>query len=449
MKKIIIILFLFIASFSYAQIAPFRGIILAELTTTELNALASRFKVEGSFYYDTTLNKFVTWNGSDFEVISGSGGGGNPSNAVTVNTASATQQLLLADGDGSNLAAVTAANPVGAKTFYFDFESLGSATDGFLDDVALSYANDTLTAVFDMISPLPTITRRVRIPQGSGGSLGQIASDIPFTPNGNIASTNVQAAIQEVRNEANVNNVTRGINPILESTFSLFNSLGGLGMNPNQLELGSSGLGYSAYNETSVGNDNQRLELMAESNLIANRASRISLDKDKISLRSSGAIEFELHNVAGNPVQGFVMDTIFNSDSDVVRKINLDAAIAGLGGAGVTQTILTYTTYAAEITQSGTNAPDVVNVIVNNTGLTFNWTRSSQGIYNLLPSGASYTYDEDKILTFIQNQEGTGDTRRSRIITNSGGIQVTTHNPVSGTVIDNVLNILIEVKIYP
>jgi hypothetical protein len=32
------------------------------------------------------------------------------------------------------------------------------------------------------------------------------------------------------------------------------------------------------------------------------------------------------------------MDTLFNSDSDVVRKINLDAAIAGLGGGGVTQT---------------------------------------------------------------------------------------------------------------
>ena len=172
MKKIIIILFLFIASFSYAQIAPFKGIILAELTTTELNALSSRFKKEGSFYYDTTLNKFVTWNGSSFEVISGSG---SASNAVTVNTASTTQQLLLADGDGSNLAAVTAANPVGAKTFYFDFESLGSATDGFLDDVNLSYSNDTLTAVFDMISPLPTITRRVRIPQS--GEISKIFID--------------------------------------------------------------------------------------------------------------------------------------------------------------------------------------------------------------------------------------------------------------------------------
>lgn len=46
------------------------------------------------------------------------------SNAVTVNTASTTQQILIANGDGSNLDAVNAANPPGALTLYFYTEDL-------------------------------------------------------------------------------------------------------------------------------------------------------------------------------------------------------------------------------------------------------------------------------------------------------------------------------------
>jgi hypothetical protein len=191
MKQSIIILFLFICISVQAQIQVSTGIILDTLTTAQLNGLPLSVKVKGSLYFNNDIENLVTWkNGQFIPINSGSNSNivldtvitANSLNGITsksifnnlrtkvgINKSSQTQEILLASGSNTNLDSLLANTPIGATTYLFDFETLDALTDAYLQNVLYSYSNDTLTATYVMTPPLPNFTKKVRIPQGTGG----------------------------------------------------------------------------------------------------------------------------------------------------------------------------------------------------------------------------------------------------------------------------------------
>ncbi len=75
MKRIVIIVIAVLGMLSVnAQVNKRTGFLLDTLTTTQLNALDARFKVRGSFFWDRVQGGPVTWNGTAWVLIGGTGG---------------------------------------------------------------------------------------------------------------------------------------------------------------------------------------------------------------------------------------------------------------------------------------------------------------------------------------------------------------------------------------
>lgn len=120
MKKLILIIFIFIGLKCYSQIDVSTGYKSEGLTTAQLNALLLSVK-DGLIIKDITLNKIVAWDGTQFIEVGGSGGAGDGSETkVTAGTnATITGTGTIADpyvvGVTGIAGNVTAANNFGAN----------------------------------------------------------------------------------------------------------------------------------------------------------------------------------------------------------------------------------------------------------------------------------------------------------------------------------------------
>ena len=71
----------------------------------------------------------------------------------------------------------------------------------------------------------------------------------------------------------------------------------------------------------------------------------------------------------------------------------------------VVQAGVGYTAYTALLTQTGTGAP-VATILKNNTGYTYTWARTADGVYTITASGNAFT--NNKTLVFNNNGLSTG-----------------------------------------
>ena len=120
--------------------------------------------------------------------------------------------------------------------------------------------------------------------------------------------------------------------------------------------------------------------------------------------------------------------------------------------AGFANPTAAYTTYVARWSQQGSSGVPVSDVLQNTTGLTWVWTRVSVGSYDLTAS-ASFT---EKVYTNISSWEYQADSTpastgsKSVSIKTSGPnyIRVSNIDNADGSFVDNVVNGMIEIRIY-
>lgn len=107
------------------------------------------------------------------------------------------------------------------------------------------------------------------------------------------------------------------------------------------------------------------------------------------------------------------------------------------GGGGSSD----YLSYVALLTQSGTSAP-TVNVLKNDTGLTFTSVYDDVGNYFLEPDTAP---NADKVVVFCTNGSGTGD-----VFSFWRDDKLNVRTKASGTSTNAILSkTAVEVRIYP
>ena len=106
---------------------------------------------------------------------------------------------------------------------------------------------------------------------------------------------------------------------------------------------------------------------------------------------------------------------------------------------------LNYSVYTAFITFTGTNDPTVI-ILENNIGFTPSVTRQSVGIYRI---NANPTFDTNKVLIFLQPNQGTSQTEIYRTSVSSNFIQISQHDS-SNTLQDGAGDkVMVEVRVYP
>ena len=119
--------------------------------------------------------------------------------------------------------------------------------------------------------------------------------------------------------------------------------------------------------------------------------------------------------------------------------------------AGFANPTAAYTTYVARWSQTQGNAP-VSNILQNTTGLNWVWTRLNVGNYDLTAS-ASFT---EKVYTNISSWEdkaisspaSTGSKSVSIKTSGPNYIRVSNIDNADGSYVDNVVNGMIEIRIY-
>ena len=134
MKKLLFILFSIVCFIGYSQeyIPINTGYGFETTTTTQLNALTK--KVEGDFFYDTTIDSHVYWDGSTFKLFS-------TKNYIDVQ--SPRTPFDFAFGTWDELAALTFDN----NTVLIPTNDNGDfvTTDGFVDGLTLGLVGSDLT----------------------------------------------------------------------------------------------------------------------------------------------------------------------------------------------------------------------------------------------------------------------------------------------------------------
>ena len=119
--------------------------------------------------------------------------------------------------------------------------------------------------------------------------------------------------------------------------------------------------------------------------------------------------------------------------------------------AGFANPTAAYTTYVARWSQDQGNAP-VSSILQNTTGLNWVWTRLNVGNYDLTAS-ASFT---EKVYTNISSWEdkaisspaSTGSKSVSIKTSGPNYIRVSNIDNADGSYVDNVVNGMIEIRIY-
>jgi len=219
MKKILLIAALLIGTFSYSQVALHKATKYLGITTTvrdNITIAANQFPV----IYNSTTGQFERYNGATWERWTA----GVTSADITDGT------IDELDLDVSINASLDFANS--------SLQSLngivtGNITDGTIDildlDAALQTSVGLADSAYQIADALPltslaninndrllgNVTGGLSNPQSitptevrtlinveDGSTADQTAAEVVFTPNGSIAATDVQAAIQEVRDEA-------------------------------------------------------------------------------------------------------------------------------------------------------------------------------------------------------------------------------------------------------
>ena len=120
--------------------------------------------------------------------------------------------------------------------------------------------------------------------------------------------------------------------------------------------------------------------------------------------------------------------------------------IDGTGALQTVDSIVGYTTYVARVSQTGTNAP-TATVISNNTGLTFTWSRTGVGTYQVSPS-SSFVINK----TWIQMTGGdisTGVTIVTIKNITTGFAAAVNTNLINGAAADEITAAFVEIRIYP
>ncbi|MCP4442787.1 MAG: hypothetical protein GY810_28110 [Aureispira sp.] len=108
----------------------------------------------------------------------------------------------------------------------------------------------------------------------------------------------------------------------------------------------------------------------------------------------------------------------------------------------VVQAGLGYTVYTALLTQTGTGAP-VATILKNNTGYTYTWARTANGVYTITASGNAFT--NNKTLVFNNNGlSTTGFGFAPAIWTRTSDTVITTENGGDG----RLTNGSFEIRIY-
>jgi hypothetical protein len=102
-----------------------------------------------------------------------------------------------------------------------------------------------------------------------------------------------------------------------------------------------------------------------------------------------------------------------------------------------------YTSYVALLTQTGTSAP-VINVLENNTGITFTPSYDDVGAFVLTPDVAP---DEDKVTVLGASGSGSGFIRS--IFWREGVVNITTVDSDSAPANGVLSNSTIEIRVYP
>lgn len=124
------------------------------------------------------------------------------------------------------------------------------------------------------------------------------------------------------------NDIIRGINAPISSTFRVSNDFGGISVGTNnQIEIGDSPLSISVYGETEVDAENHFAQIYVENYNIGSKASSVTVKPNEVSIKSEGTTTISANNDLGIPAVSFVFDSIYNSDNDVARKANVDAAL--------------------------------------------------------------------------------------------------------------------------
>ena len=119
--------------------------------------------------------------------------------------------------------------------------------------------------------------------------------------------------------------------------------------------------------------------------------------------------------------------------------------------AGFANPTAAYTTYVARWSQDQSNAP-VSDILQNTTGLNWVWTRLNVGNYDLTAS-ASFT---EKVYTNISSWEDKAISSPASIGSKSVSIKTSGPNYIrvsnidnaDGSYVDNVVNGMIEIRIY-
>ena len=131
--------------------------------------------------------------------------------------------------------------------------------------------------------------------------------------------------------------------------------------------------------------------------------------------------------------QNITIPTTPSANTDAASKAYVDSQVG-------------YKTYVAQITQSGTNAP-VATVLQNNTGLTFTWTRSALGVYQV---GASSSFVVNKTWAQITGSN-TAPSTSVVILKNITTSQITFNNVLvsSAALVEGIAVAFVEIRIYP
>lgn len=134
-------------------------------------------------------------------------------------------------------------------------------------------------------------------------------------------------------------------------------------------------------------------------------------------------------------------------DLDVRGNVKIDG---GLTVGGVDPLDKPYTTYVANVTQSGTTAP-VATVLENTLGGTPVWARSGVGEYTLTLTGA---FPADKVFTLPNNityySTGLGKLVNVQVIRTSNNVLTVFTTDTLGSALDEALLITpFEIRVYP
>jgi len=103
-----------------------------------------------------------------------------------------------------------------------------------------------------------------------------------------------------------------------------------------------------------------------------------------------------------------------------------------------------YKVYTALLTQGGTNAPNAYVVLENTLGATITWTRNSVGVYYGTASSAVLTLN--KTAFFCSKDQSNSLVGTS--VSSTTLVVLTNQSTPTNTVVDGIVGIMVEIRVY-